>query len=59
MWFLIKINKATYAMKTTFICKLWKLQSGSSDQHPKGGAQRVGGGICKSVITQSKGGSRL
>jgi len=23
-------------MQTTFVCKLWKLQSGPSDQHPRG-----------------------
>jgi len=26
-------------MQTTFVCKLWKLQSGPSDQHPRGWAQ--------------------
>ena len=26
---------ATYAMQTTFICRLWKLQSEPSDQHPR------------------------
>ena len=40
-------------------CKLWKLQFGSSDQHPRGGAQEGGRRICKSMITQSKGGFRL
>ena len=32
---------ATYAMQTTFVCKLWKLQSGSSDQHPRGMGDRI------------------
>ena len=27
---------ATYAMQTTFVCKLWKLQSGPSDQDSRG-----------------------
>ena len=36
-----------------------RIQSGSSDQHPRGGRRGMGWGICKSVITQSKGGSRL
>ena len=26
---------ATYAMQITFVCKLWKLQSRPSDQHPR------------------------
>ena len=29
------LNWATYVMQTTFVCKLWKFQSGSSDQHLK------------------------
>ena len=33
---------ATYAMQITFVCKLWKLQSGPSDQHPRGGAHGRG-----------------
>ena len=48
--------KATYAMQTTFVCKLWKLQSGLSDQDPRRGARGVEVGICKSVITESKSG---
>ena len=36
--------------KPTSLCKLYKLQSGSSDQHPRGCAGGVGGEICKSVI---------
>ena len=50
------LSSATYAMQATFVCKL---QFGPSDQHPRGGAQGGEGGICKSVITQSKGRSRL
>ena len=45
------LYKATYAMQTTFVCELWKLQSGPPDQDPRGGAEGVGGEICKSVIT--------
>jgi len=30
--------------KPTSPCKLWKLQSGPSNQHPRGGAQRGGRG---------------
>ena len=41
---IIYLFKATYAMQTTFVCKLWKLQSGPSDQHPRGGAQGRGRG---------------
>ena len=37
-------NLATYAMQTTFVCKLWKFQSGPLDQHLRGGAQRRGRG---------------
>ena len=40
-------KKQTYAMQTTFICKLWKLQSVPSDQHPRGGEHGVGGGFGK------------
>ena len=50
---MVELNyiKAMYAMQTTFVCKLWKLQSGPPDQDPRGGAEVVGGEICKSVIT--------
>ena len=48
--------KETYKCKPTFSCKPCKLQSEPPDQHPRGGAEGVEGGICKSVITQSKSG---
>ena len=35
------LSSATYAMQTTFVCKL---QFGPSDQHPRGGAQGRGRG---------------
>jgi len=42
---MVELNyiKAMYAMQTTFVCKLWKLQSGPPDQDPRGGAEGVGG----------------
>ena len=30
------LSMATYAMQTTFVCKLWKLQYGPLDQDPRG-----------------------
>ena len=45
-----------YRCKPTSSCKSCKLQSEPPDQHPRGGAEGVEGGICKCVITQSKGG---
>ena len=57
-WYLTR--KFIYlTVKLTFPCQLCKLYSGPPDQHPRGGAWEVGGGICKSVITQSKGRRRF
>jgi len=35
-FWLIPLYMATYAMQTTFVCKLWKLQFGPPDQDPRG-----------------------
>jgi len=49
-WRIISIGEHIRC-KPTSPCKL---QSGPSDQYPRGEVQGVRGGICKSVITQSK-----
>ena len=40
----LRNKKKHIRCKLTSPCKLWKFQFGSSDQHPRGGAQRVGRG---------------
>ena len=56
-----KLAQVAYTFRKCIRCKPispykpCKLQSGSPDQHPRGGRES-GRGICKNVITQFKGG---